>query len=166
MSVGPEPEQTYMEPLAYDMEAHAFFTAAARHTTPELIHCFKVVSDNATQPVSTVNARRATVLIAAHLELLSRILGRLDRILALPRPLSMADPQFESVIERWRFTQTQRHQLLSVLQRLRAADPDAALGVCEGVLGTEREDPLRSAAEVISYLRARLWQTGLVVDDV
>ena len=143
-------EREYPGDAAYDMEAHPFFAAASDQTTPELIHCFKVVSDNPSTPAATVTAARARALIGAHLQLVADIIAELAALLRLPGPLTAADPEFRRLLERWHFTETQRHQLRRLLQRLRAAAPRA-----EAVAGFQGQDP-RTGAEVIRLLKNRL----------
>ena len=146
-------EREYPADAAYDMEAHPFFAAASDQTTPELIHCFKVVSDNPSTPAATVTAARARALIGAHLQLVADIIAELAALLRLPGPLTPADPEYRCLLERWHFTETQRHQLRRLLQRLRAAAP----GV-EAVAGFQGQGP-RTGAELIRLLKKRLAST-------
>lgn len=111
-------ENKYDHHAAFDMEAHGFFAAAATHTTSELIHCFKVVSDNTRTPPSTITSLRVTVLIASQLQNILTTLLQLNQLLLLPTPLTTSDPLYQELLSRWHFTYTQRHQLLTLLQRL------------------------------------------------
>ena len=142
-------EREYRGEAAYDMEAHPFFVAASGQTTPELIHCFKVVSDNPSKPTTTVTASRARGLIGTHLQLVAGLVSELAGLLRLPRPLSAADPEYRRLLQNWHFTETQQHQLRRLLQRLRAAAPGAE--VAAGLL-----NQARTGREVIGLLQKRL----------
>ena len=135
---------------AYDMEAHPFFVAAGGQTTPELIHCFKVVSDNPSTPTAAVTEARARALIGAHLQLVADLVSELAALLRLPRPLTAADPEYRRLLQNWHFTGTQQHQLRRLLQRLRAAAPGA-----EVAAGLPSPGP-RTGREVIRLLQKRL----------
>ena len=143
-------EREYPGEAAYDMEAHPFFVAASRQTTPELIHCFKVVSDNPSKPTTTVTEARARALIGAHLQLVADLVCELAVLLRLPGPLTAADPEYRRLLQNWHFTETQKHQLRRLLQRLRAAAPGAE--VAAGLLGMGP----RTGREVIRFLQKRL----------
>ena len=146
-------ERGYPGDAAYDMEAHPFFAAACQQTTPELIHCFKVVSDNQAVPAATVTAARARALIGAHLQLVADIIAQLAALLRLPGPLTASDPEYRRLLEGRHFTETQRHQLRVLLQRLRAAAPGGLAVAC-----LQGQGP-RTGAEVVRQLEKRLEST-------
>ena len=146
-------EREYPGDAAYDMEAHPFFAAACCQTTPELIHCMKVVSDNQAVPAATVSAAGARTLIGAHLQLVADMIAELAALLRLPGPLTAADSEYRVLLEGRHFTETQRHQLRLLLQRLRAAAPGE-----QAVAGLQRQGP-RTGAEVIRQLEKRLAST-------
>ena len=146
-------ELQYPGDAAYDMEAHPFFAAACSQTTPELIHCMKVVSDNQAVPAATVTAAGVRALIGAHLQLVAGIIAELAALLRLPRPVTAADPEYKALLDGRHFTETQRHQLRLLLQRLRAAIPGE-----QAAAGLQRQGP-RTGAEVIRQLEKRLAST-------
>lgn len=146
-------EREYPGDAACDMEAHPFFAAACSQTTPELIHCMKVVSDNQAVPAVTVTAARARTLIGAHLQLVADIIAELAALLRLPGPLTASDEEYMRILEGRHFTETQRHQLRLLLQRLRAAAPGGQAGA--GLQG----QGLRTGGEVIRQLKKRLAST-------
>lgn len=146
-------EQEYPGDAACDMEAHPFFAAACGQTTPELIHCMKVVSDNQAVPAATVTAARVRALIGAHLQLVAGIIAELAALLRLPGPVTAADPEYRALLDGRHFTETQRHQLRLLLQRLRAAAPGE-----QAAAGLQRQGP-RTGAEVIRQLEKRLAST-------
>ena len=146
-------QREYPGDAACDMEAHPFFAAACSQTTPELVHCLKVVSDNQAVPAATVTAAGTRTLIGAHLQLVADIIAELAALLRLPGPVTAADPEYMRLLEGRHFTETQRHQLRLLLQRLRAAAPGGQSGADFQGQG------LRTGGEVIRQLRKRLAST-------
>jgi hypothetical protein len=65
-------EEEYSPPWVYDTEAAGFFPTACRFSTAELVHCFKVVSDNSDATLS----RRMSSTFLEHL--IARNLGDLE----------------------------------------------------------------------------------------
>jgi adenosylhomocysteine nucleosidase len=65
-------EEEYSLPWLYDSEAAGFFPTACRFSVAELVHCFKVVSDNADAMLS----RRMSSAFLEHL--IARNLGDLE----------------------------------------------------------------------------------------
>ncbi|MBW8874050.1 MAG: hypothetical protein JF614_03735 [Acidobacteria bacterium] len=65
-------EEEYSLPWVYDSEAAGFFPTACRFSVAELVHCFKVVSDNADATLS----RRMSSTFLEHL--IARNLGDLE----------------------------------------------------------------------------------------
>jgi len=57
------------------MEAMAFFATACRSASSELVQSLKVVSDNQDQTAETVNAKQASELVAAHVDMIKATLG-------------------------------------------------------------------------------------------
>jgi adenosylhomocysteine nucleosidase len=65
-------EEEYSPPWVYDAEAAGFFPTACRFSTAELVHCFKVISDNSDATLS----RRMSSTFLEHL--IARNLGDLE----------------------------------------------------------------------------------------
>ncbi|MEM1181040.1 MAG: hypothetical protein AAGM22_22050 [Acidobacteriota bacterium] len=115
-----EPETTYGEDAAFDMEAAAFLAAARRFQTAELAHVLKVVSDGPDSPIASINRERVAGWIKAALpaiEALRRSLTPVaDAHLALQgRPSGEAE-----LLGRWHFTTSDRRALRRELVRGRA----------------------------------------------
>lgn len=70
-----KPESQYLEESAYDMEAAGFYTAAMLFSSVELVHCYKVISDNAIQPWHTMRKQGVESLIAAKLEEIESVIN-------------------------------------------------------------------------------------------
>lgn len=142
------PEAQYSEPLVYEMEASGFYDAATQYSTAELIHCFKVISDNRkTSPWFAM--RRAERLMTNHLETIDAIVQSLKALASSLPTFSRSDEDIEVMTKRWHFTVTERHQLKRLLERLRTLEP-------EGVILDGELKQLRNAGEVLHFLEHRI----------
>ena len=112
-----EVELRYPEPIGYDMEAAAFFSAAKRHTTVELVQSYKVVSDNPHHSVSRITPARISKLIEMRIEEIRQLINALDQLVAQLGAIRSTDGHLESFYERWKFTVSQQHQLKRLLRK-------------------------------------------------
>lgn len=74
------PDFDYERRSAFDMEASGFYATAVRLSPPQLVHCFKVISDNREQSGRGISAALVRRLIADRLDLLQELLDRLTTI--------------------------------------------------------------------------------------
>lgn len=114
------PATDFTEGFAYDMEGAAFWKAASRFTTAELIHCYKVISDN--QDTSMIHLTKQTVqsLIAAQLIAIESFVDSLQGLSSSLAKLQLSSEEIEPFLRRWHFTASQKHQLKQSLQRWKA----------------------------------------------
>lgn len=117
-----EPEFNYPEVAAYDMEGSAFWQAASKQSTLELVQCLKVVSDNREHSHELLNKGRILEIIESARE---DFLGLAEAMLALlsqlPNPVPFLEQQIE-LRESVHLSSTQKIQLERLLQRLHALD--------------------------------------------
>ncbi len=114
-------ETGYAQDAAYDMEVAGFYEEAARFSTAELIHSFKVISDNVVSPVAKISPKLAETLIEKNLEALNHLV---EELTALRETLPTHDPNLlKEFLDRWHFTVTELHQLCRALSRLRTLAP-------------------------------------------
>lgn len=136
-------ERRFEQEGVYEMEAAGFCAAAFCFSTAELIHCYKVVSDNReSAPMRDHHLIRT--LICAHLETIE---SGIQKLISIANDLSDPIVELSHFLERWRFTETQRHQLKRLLFRWEACYPnkniwDTSLNLC------------RNGGDVIRYLQA------------
>ncbi|PPK73844.1 nucleoside phosphorylase [Methylobacter tundripaludum] len=98
-----------------DMEASAFYEIAVRFSSGELIHCLKVISDNALSPAENIQPKQVSQLIAAHVATIEALLAELRRLAEL---ITAPEPaQFERLIQRYHFTASEQGQLKNRLSR-------------------------------------------------
>ncbi len=136
------PETVFAEEHVYEMEAAAFAPSAMRFSSAELVHCYKVISDNQMQNIG-MDAQKITELVQPHVEKISAIGDDLEQLsLAVFRPLDL-DPW----LCQWHFTESQQHRLARLLNQLRALN--------ETVL-TEEFLSLAKAKDVLYALKQKI----------
>ena len=145
------------EEALFDMEASGFYEMARRAGTAELIHCLKVISDNAEQPVGALNAGRVKALIAAQIDQIKAFVLALQTLSRELAAASAPPAAYQGFIDRWHFSQTERVQLLRLLRRWQLRLPG--------------ENPLQSvrggqtAREILHGLRQALEQQRFKLHD-
>lgn len=143
------PEETYDSEVVYDMEASGFMAAASRFATAELVHVWKVVSDNRESPPPTVTRKRVGDLVAAHLGEIEAVVARLDALVCEVEIRENEPAELRSILARWRFTVTEERRLRRLLARFETLAPRERVR-------DEELDRLPGAAAVLSLLEERL----------
>jgi nucleoside phosphorylase len=69
-----KPDDDYKLDGLIEMEAAGFYRSAIKCTTPDRIHCLKVVSDNCDNPTEQINGKMVTQLIRKSLDLLDKLI--------------------------------------------------------------------------------------------
>ncbi len=109
------PQLDYDSQHLCDMEASAFYETAVRFSTGELIHCLKVISDNASSPAENIQSKQVAQLIAAHIATLETLLAELSRLAKL---ITAPEPKlFKQLTQRYHFTASEQGQLKTQLSR-------------------------------------------------
>lgn len=119
------PDFDYDREGAFDMEASGFYAAATRFSSAELVHCLKLVSDNARCPGHGLRAEDVYRLMGSQLDLLDELLERLGWLANQLHEARVPEEQLQRYTETWRFTETQRHQLRDLLARWDTLAPAA-----------------------------------------
>lgn len=114
-----QPESNYDVNAAIDMEASGFYATAIRFNSSELVQALKVVSDNQANPATEVNASLAEELINARLDIIDQVIQQLQQFNKKLTPQNSAEIQ-QQFMQHWRFTVSQQHQLLRLIQRWQA----------------------------------------------
>ena len=141
----------------FDMEASGFYEMASRVGTAELIHSLKIVSDNAEQPADAINAGQVRQLIAARIEKIRLFVSALQALSRELAAVSAAPAEYQGFIDRWRFSQTQRIQLLRLLRHWQLRLP--------GEKPLQSVQGCRTAGEILHALRQTLKQHGFHLHD-
>lgn len=101
----------------YDMEAAGFYEIAARFAPHELVHSFKVVSDNLAHKAETLTADSIESLIGDNLETIDALIEPLRRLSA-ERCQRRVEPRgLGQLLQAFHFTTTHRRQLRRLLRR-------------------------------------------------
>lgn len=74
-------KEEYLNDTLIDMEASGFYAAACRFTDPDLVQCYKIVSDNQLNTVSNINAVMVSELIQNDMANLELTLSHLEKII-------------------------------------------------------------------------------------
>ena len=122
-----EVESRYLEDTGYDMEAFGFYSAAVKQSTVEIVHCYKVVSDNKEKSTLSLTRQHVSNLINTQIhviEQICRILHNLSESLsARESKCNLSEP----FLERWKFSVTQRHLLNRLLRKCKVLDIDVTV---------------------------------------
>jgi hypothetical protein len=81
------------------------------------VQLVKVVSDNADNPITSFQPRRAGKLVGDALDVIERVIIELSKLSAAVAAWRALPPSWDAFVERWHFTATQRVQLRRSLQR-------------------------------------------------
>ena len=120
-----QPETGYPGAAAYDMEAAGFAAAASRCATSELVHSYKVISDNRQQPVGQVTKGFVEELISAQLDTIEQLLQPLAKLTAQLNTLQAPPPALAVLLDRWHFTTCEGHRLERLLRRWQLLSGDS-----------------------------------------
>lgn len=150
-------EEEYSPPWVYESEAAGFFPTACRFSLAELVHCFKVISDN---PDATLSRRMSSAtiekLIGQNLEEIGAFGQDLADLAREVVEIAADPPLYEEIVERWPFTAGQQRRLRRLLQRLVVLAPEA-LGNGALLSGArEGRDVLRLLETRLSEIPIRL----------
>jgi hypothetical protein len=125
------PENNYPRNVAYDMEASGYYAVATRFSTAELVHCFKVVSDNREQSAITVTAESCAQLVSRKLDEIDLLLDALAAPVHDLNDWQAAPAGLEQLSSQWHFTVSQQHQLAELARRWKVLMPDRPLWLGE-----------------------------------
>ena len=110
-------EENFSENAVYEMEAAGFYETASRFSTAELIHCYKVVSDNKLSSVSGISAEVVTNLIENKLQDIECILSGMKKISNELCALDRIPGHYQEICDRWHFSVYQKAELQRLLKR-------------------------------------------------
>lgn len=112
-------ESKYDQDVVYDMEAAGFYETACRFSTQELVHCFKIISDNSDASARKVSGTLVRNLVAQNLNIINSILKELSKLSAELSNLDSNSGELDQFLKHWHFTVTESHQLNRFLRRLK-----------------------------------------------
>lgn len=147
------PETNYSQAGLYDMEAYTFLQIASRFSTSELVHSFKVVSDNSNSGLMHIDKSFVVGLLADKVVDINELLCSLE-VLAGSLSYEVASPdEINDILSKWRFSVTQEKQLRQVLRRIKALTGSHSSGV--------DLSSMKSSRDVLAFLVNRADQLSL-----
>lgn len=111
------PETAFEAVGAYEMEAAAFMEAALLHTSSELVHVVKIVSDTARSGLAVVDRESVQSACAAAVPLVTRLLDEVSGWTHRSDDVGAVTDFTQSWSERLRFSVAQRHQFARLVER-------------------------------------------------
>jgi nucleoside phosphorylase len=154
-------EEEYAPLWVHEMEAAGFYPTACRFSTSELVHSFRVISDN---PEATLaRAPSASFVEGLIRQNLDPIESFGTALLALARELFVlaADPPgYREILARWPFSLAEQRRLRRLLQRLAVLAPgDAVLPLTP----PDRPGPPERGRDILWALEARLAEIPIAI---
>ena len=100
------------------MEASGFFFAATQYGTLELIQSVKIISDNEKAPMSKIDKNNVRYLIKNNISIINKILNELRSLSNEIKSTKKQPKNYDNFLKKWRFSETERYQLLNLLIKL------------------------------------------------
>lgn len=150
-----EPALQYPESgTLVEMEAAGFYPIALKCSTSELCQVVKVVSDDPDHPIASLNKEVLVELCEAGLQAILPWLESIRNIVSEEREVGQKPEEYFDILEKFHFTETQKHQLSKLLRFWNAKENGRQ------PVGELLED-CRDSREVISAIRGELYQVTL-----
>lgn len=144
------PKTDFTEDVVFDMEAFGFIQAAQKSSPSELVHSFKIISDNEHKKIQ-FHTREVHQLIKPHVPQIYSFALALKKLANEIK--NRSDISIESFVNHWHFTVTQKHQMKRIFQRF--------IALKKGMPSIEIFSHLAKAEEVIYDLEQKLQSTPL-----
>tara|TARA_B100000586_G_scaffold263384_1_gene232698 strand:+ start:4323 stop:5141 length:819 start_codon:yes stop_codon:yes gene_type:complete len=142
-----KPSTEYQSCL-YDMEASGFYFAATKYGTLELIHSLKIISDNNKAPISKINKNDVSNLVKNKISTINKILNELRLLSSEIKSTNKQPRDYENFLKKWHFSQTEKYQLLNLLQKHDVRFPENNF--------SEISETLKTGKQVLKKLRDKL----------
>ena len=110
-------EENFHENAIYEMEAAGFYETASRFSTAELIHCYKVISDNKRSSVSGISADVVTKLVENKMQDIETILSGMKKLSDELCAIYRIPDHYQEICDRWHFSVYQKSELQRLLKR-------------------------------------------------
>ena len=115
-----KPNTNYCESL-YDMESSGFFCTALKFSTSELIHLFKIISDNETNIINLKEKAYISGLIKGNLIPINKLVKQLKKInkknyKKTQYQTDMIEKQYTDFCNNFNIKKTDQHELKNILE--------------------------------------------------
>ncbi|QVL58241.1 MAG: hypothetical protein KFB93_03940 [Simkaniaceae bacterium] len=141
------PDHGYPTNQVYDMEAAGFYAIASKISPIEMIHVFKVISDNRAHPAKEVTKKEVHSLIYNHVDLIRSVISEMHILIDEIAPEET--PFLDEFIKRWHFTTLETLELRKLLQRWHLLCADQIL------LSRDLLEK-KTAEEVLSFIKEHI----------
>ena len=146
------PERNYQTSSMYDMEASGFYAIASKISPIEMIHVFKVISDNKDHPIPEISKDKVINLIEVHIELIGKIVEEMQLLIQELSPIGI--PFLDEFLKKWHFTTCETHRLQKLLKKWQLLCPQEVL-LSQDLLKQ------KNTKEVLSFLESALSKISL-----
>jgi len=153
-----EPSTAYLTNSVHDMEAAGFYSMAVRVATIDLIHCYKIISDNGRAPESDVTSALIERLLSEKLDEVEQLILQLQTLADAILPWARERDMITRLSSEHRYSVTQTHQLKRLVQRWLALSADKELS-------WPRIEAARGAKEVLQILENEIKQIATRFDS-
>ncbi|MBD9358488.1 hypothetical protein [Methylomonas albis] len=127
----------YTDDNLRDMEASAFYEIAVKFSSSELIHCLKVVSDNAESTIENINEGAVAAWVQARLASIDNVISALVKLRgAMP---VIESELYRQLLGQFHFTATNAVKLRALLNRWQVLNRDGTFHLSETNTGNARE---------------------------
>ncbi len=143
------PQIGYPEDCLYDMEAAAFYEIAGKFSSSELVHCLKIVSDNAQSPLGNITEPVVDEWVTQQLGKINAVISEL---IGLRRRLPVIDDELcEQLLAKFSFTAASTVILKKLLQNWQIKTANSKLNWLEA--------DAKNAKELLAWLEGQLEKT-------
>ena len=127
------PEVNYRSDDLFDMEGSAFFNIACRLSCQELVMLFKIVSDGPNFDIGELTPEKIFNLVSSAIDDISDMVVEMTPFKEKERGRLALPIGYDSITEKWNFSQSRQHQLKHLLERWHAFFPkEIPLSYLEG----------------------------------
>ncbi len=123
-----EVETRFGDDGVYEMECSGFFSAACRQTKLDLVHSYKVISDNKSNPSCGLTKDAVSKLIGSHVERIESICSTLSHLVSKLDARTRLPVDYNRFLARWHFSETQKHLLRRMLKKREVLGIETSVG--------------------------------------
>jgi hypothetical protein len=122
-----EPETHYPEEAAYEMEASAFYGAATKFSTGEMVQVLKIISDNSCNPVHALDLSMVPAWISSQEKKIRKLADGLVSFANDHNRSHEIPASYQEICNKYHLTVSQKIQLRSLCQRYKAMGRESDL---------------------------------------
>ena len=148
-----EPERTYPEDAAYEMEAFSFFEQATKYSTAELVQVFKIISDNLENPIEKLDFKNIPIWIRLVQEQIILLISKMSELVREHNDSHRIPRVYRELCSRIHLTVNQKLQLKRLCLRYKALGLEADLESVISLAGSHSK-------QIISQLSAQIDRVG------